>query len=491
MSSATVARVGVQTPTLSHSPVGGVDGREAHRCIDLAGMAGLCLDEWQRDTLTGACSVRADGRWAASEVVDVLPRQNGKNAILEARQLAGLFLWHEPLQLHSAHEFKTTLEHFIRIRDLIENTPDLHREVHPRHGIRTGSADMSIELRTGERLRFVARSKSSGRGFTGDTVYLDEAFALKAAQMGALLPTMRAVPNGQLWYSSSAPRADSFYLHSLLSRAGDPAERRLFLAAWENPEDTDPADRVAWWRVNPAMGIRISEEAMEAELRALGKTEEGLAEFARECLGVRELPITHSSRLEISAVMWASIADRGYPPPQIVERVVFAVDVAPEAVSSTIAVAGVRDDGRGQVEVIAPGPSAGTRWVADRLAEVCETHEPAAVAVDAAGPVQQILPELAEVCLKADVKLVKLPARGYAAACGEFVQAVKDQRVAHIGQQWLDDAVAGGRRRPYGDAWMWDRRVGVDVTPLVAVTVARRASVELVEDEPFFAGAWR
>ena len=67
--------------------------------------------------------------------------------------------------------------------------------------------DEGVELTTGQRLRFVARSRSSGRGFTGDCVILDEAFNLNAEDMAALLPTLAARPNPQVWYASSAGMA--------------------------------------------------------------------------------------------------------------------------------------------------------------------------------------------------------------------------------------------------------------------------------------------
>ena len=58
---------------------------------------------------------RADGKWAAFETALIVPRQNGKGSILEARELAGLFLFGEQLILHSAHEFKTAQEAFRRV----------------------------------------------------------------------------------------------------------------------------------------------------------------------------------------------------------------------------------------------------------------------------------------------------------------------------------------------------------------------------------------
>lgn len=453
-----------------HLPVGAASSA-GQECVDLAATAGLYLDPWQCDVLDGSLSERKGGKWAAFEAALIVPRQNGKNAVIEARQLGGLFLFGEPLQVHTSHEFKTTLEHFLRIRSLIENTRDLYRRVKI---IRTGSADMSIELLNGQRLRFVARTTSSGRGLSGDTVYLDEAFAVSAKMLGSLVPTMRARPNPQIWYTSSPPKHDSEFLHALLKRAESSGEKRLYVAAWENPPTTALDDVAAWRRSNPAMGIRITEEAMSDELRLLGATEEGLAEFARECVGIREAPLESIGRREITPTRWAAVIDRRS---QISGQLVMAVDVAPDGVAASIAVVGNRVDGIAHLEVIESGPGAG--WVDGRLDGLLEAHEVAAVGVDVGGPVNILLPELERLCARRRVKLVKLPTRAYAAGCVEFAGAVAAQRVRHLDQGWLNRAIESGVRRPYGDAWVWDRRVTADISPLVAVTVARRVFAEV------------
>jgi hypothetical protein len=98
---------------------------------------------------------RPDGKWAAFEVGLNVPRQNGKGSILEARELAGLFLLGERLIIHSAHEFATSLEAFQRLLALIEGTPDLSRRVkrvsraHGEEGIEltNGSGSASAPVR--------------------------------------------------------------------------------------------------------------------------------------------------------------------------------------------------------------------------------------------------------------------------------------------------------------------------------------------------------
>ena len=101
-------------------------GREA---AELAASAGLVFDGWEAEALEDGL---VSGRMAVgrrSKSVWIVPRQNGKGAVLEARELAGLFLFGERLILHSAHQFKTAQEAFRRILFLVQSSPDLERLV--------------------------------------------------------------------------------------------------------------------------------------------------------------------------------------------------------------------------------------------------------------------------------------------------------------------------------------------------------------------------
>ena len=163
-------------PSLLHQPAG-VVGSLGQEAIDLAASVDIILDPWECDILEGGCSYRVDGSWAALRWPSVLPRQNGKGEVLLVRQLAGLFVLGERLQVHSAHEFKTCYEHFRAGQGGGRDFDCLRDQVRI---VRTGAGDQAIELMTGARLRFHCPfGSSSGRGFTGDTVYLDEAFHLR------------------------------------------------------------------------------------------------------------------------------------------------------------------------------------------------------------------------------------------------------------------------------------------------------------------------
>jgi phage terminase large subunit-like protein len=274
--------LGAQVPRLLAEPDYD-DAESGERAVRLAGRAGLVLDPWQQLVLRTGLRRRA-GKWAAFEVCLIVARQNGKGTVLEALELAALFLFPDVrLILHSAHEFKTAAEAFLRIRSLIEDRPEFDRRI---ARVRTAAGAEAIELKNGKRLRFVARSKGSGRGFTSDLVILDEAYNLGAQEMAALLPTLSARPDPQVWYTSTAGTLDSAQLGSVHARGvagGDPS---LAFMEWSvNPAGYDPADPAQWALANPGLGYRLSTDYIAKEHAALDAES-----FARERLSVGDYP---------------------------------------------------------------------------------------------------------------------------------------------------------------------------------------------------------
>jgi hypothetical protein len=465
--SSSAVLIGSQRPSLLHLPNDrrGSAGPEA---VQFAASAGLLLDDWQAWELEVALSEQDDGLHSAFEIGLEVSRQNGKGSILEARQLAGLFLLGEQLQVHTAHEFRTTFEHFLRITRLIEDTPDLDRKV---LRIRRGAGEQAIELKTGERLRFIARSSGGGRGFSGDTVYLDEAFAVTEQMMGALIPSLSARPNPQYWLTSSAPMANSRVLHAMRARAVSGESPRLFYAAWCNEPGTDPDDWEAIARANPALGHRITPEFVKAERAAMP-----LAEFLRERLGIPD-PLyddTVSRDPKIPADAWAATitldAVEIHP-----GEIVLAFDCSPGGEWSSIAIAAGSLD-RPYVELIEH--QTGTGWLAGRLVELIQTWRPTAVICDAGGPAGAVVGGVVHAMrlggLSADL-LHQATFSQMKQACGAFLADVLEGRLRRPPNQGpLDNAAADATDRRLGESWAWDRRSAtVPISPLVAVTLAR------------------
>lgn len=489
--------LGVQTPRIvSIPPYSTSAGREA---VDLAATAGLVLDPWQEYLLMHGLGEREDGRWAAFECGIIVSRQNGKGGVFEARCLAGLFLFDEKLILYSAHEFKTAQEMFLRMQALVENTDSFRRRV---KRIRTSHGDEGIELLDGRRLRFVARSTGSGRGFSGDVNIMDEAFNLPATSVDALMPTMSARPNPQLWYGSSAADktiAPCEHLARVRERGiagGDPG---LFYAEWSIDPHTehcsrdetgavactdhdDPDDPAAWAKANPALGIRISAEHVARERASMG--DKG---FLRERLGVGDWPVLAAAQWAvISEPRWRALADPGS---EMVSRVAFALHAAPDRGWAAIAVAGRRADGRLHLEGVEYRP--GTRWVAERAAQLVQRWDPAAFVVDAGGPAGPLIADLEA----AGVEVTRLTVRDIGHAVGQLLEAaapeVGEPTLRVMPHPALDAAVAGAATRKLGDAKAWDARAAaVDICLLVAGTYAlwgylAHGQVEEDEVEPW------
>lgn len=478
---------GVQTPRVFTAPPAQLSsaGQEA---VELAAMAGLELLPWQQHVLDVGMRERPDGNWSAFEVAVNVPRQNGKGAIIEARELAGLFLLGEHLIIHSAHEFKTSRVAFQRIQSLILGTPDLRKRV---KRVLNNTTETSITLTTGQSLQFLARSGGSGRGFTGDCNILDECMSLGDDAMGALMPTMSAIENPQLWYLGSAGiGSPSVQLARLRRRAlaamesGEP-DPSLAYFEWsvdphrdECPQgctDHDSADDpAAWAKANPSLGYLISPGFVRNERASLGNG--GI--FERERLGVGDYPSDSADTWQvIGEDAWRALAAADATPET---PMAMCIDMTPERSHAAICVAGPWRGGT-HVEVMEHRP--GTGWILDRAAELHEKWKPRAWVVDPGSAAGSLIPELEE---RLGIEVVKPKGRDVAAACGQFYDAVTEQTLSHIDQPPLASALAGAQKRLLGDAWAWARRVpSVDISPLVAATLAKwglGAEVENPED---------
>jgi hypothetical protein len=461
---------GEQLPRLSAvPPYISSTGNEA---IELAAMAGLELDPWQQWSLIQALGERPDGQWAAFGVGLMVSRQNGKGGLLEARELAGLFLLGEKLIIHSAHQFDTSQEAFERLVTLIESTPTLSSRL-AKNGVTRSHGAEGIKLKTGQRIRFRTRTKGGGRGFTSDCLILDEAMILPDAFMGAVLPTLSARPNPQVWYTGSAVDQE-IHEHGLVftrvrERGLEGKDPSLFYAEWSAADSLAEVtqevaeDPRSWARANPALGIRISTEYIGHERREFDSNLRG---FAVERLGVGDWPRTDGSTAKIiDPSAWMDCCDADSEPQ---DPVSFAFDVTPDRSKACISIAGFRTDGNPHIEVVEH--RFGTRWVVDRVEELLRDHGTRIVHCDAYGPAGSLLPEFE----KRNIEIKALSAKEVGQACGIFFDAVTDSRtLRHLGTPELDEAVSGACTRTLGEAWAWSRKSSaVDISPLVSCTVA-------------------
>lgn len=477
---------------------------------ELAALAGIEPESHQADALDIVLGVREDEKWAAREYAEILGRQQGKTiGIGLPRCLYGHLALRERLLIWSAHQYKTSLEAFLQARDALyrlgeEAGPNLIGldwgdevllvKVNNTNGEEGFELSVDGSARPVSRWRFVARSASSGRGFSGDTNVVDEAFAYTKLQRRALAPTLLARPNPQSIYLSSPPLdgKSGDVLFALAARAAKRA-RNLGFRDWGlalllddlalmSPEERAAFldDRANWVAALPALGRgRVTEEAIQ-QLRD---------EFEGDDLGFATEVLCMWPRQVSSDVGWAVIRedewrDRGGATERPSGLIAIGIDSAwPDGATSAISVAG-HHGAEVTAQVVAHHP--GTGWVISRVVDMAARHRPAAVVLDRRSPAGHLFDELRDQLAALGIDLVSPQTHEVAAAAGETRAGVAGDKpwLRHYDQPELDEAVKAADRRNLGDAWAWARRGEVDISPLTSVTLAVWALLRAAPEPP-------
>jgi hypothetical protein len=457
-------------------------------------MAGLFLDPWQQWVVEKVLAEKPEG-WYYNEILDkmmrrssayeialIVARQNGKGSIMEALELAWLYILGAKVICHSAHEFATSKEHFQRIESLISGTDELKGEL-ARGGIKWSHGDESVTLVSGQRLIFKTRTKGAARGFSIDKLVMDEAMILKKEMVGAMLPATAARPDVQIMYAGSAGDRESEHFGRARDRGIAGSDPRLLFAEWSaNGHNvmcykgcTDHDDRgslLAWAKANPGLGIRLEEENIRSEFTGMDPDV-----FNQERLSIGDWPVEGEAWRIIGKDPWMARTD---PLSKIQGQYTFSVDTTPDRRYSCIAVAGDNGEGKTHVEITGNADDIldyrpGTNWVVPRIKQLADRYRNSTFVIDKGTQAVTYVDELE----KAHVKMIHPLMREHAGACGDFYSAVIPQKdgpppyLVHMAQADLNTAVANADKRDIADLWAWDKRnPAADICPLVAATNA-------------------
>lgn len=369
------------TPRLESRPssVGGY----GQRVIDFCLLVGVCLDDWQQYVVHSLFEVTAEGEWASTEFGLLVARQNGKGEILVGYDLAHLFLFprddnRRKTILHTAHEMKTTVDAFERLVGVIQAQPILMRRV---RRIYTANGKEAIELKPrngqllGDRIRFIARSKNSGRGFSADIIVADEAQELPAFAQDALTYTQTTIANRQQVFFGTVPSEinDAEVFEGVRDRGRGQKHDRTGWMEWSPPGSEDPklapqidlADMDTWAASNPGVGLHGFFAAVIAE--QLERTTDPDA-FARERCSIwpNRAEEEEAALSDLDLDQWNDNAVDGIavgPGP------VIAIALGNGGGFATVAIASRKDAG---FVVEHKETRAGTMWVADHVKRLRE-----------------------------------------------------------------------------------------------------------------------
>lgn len=411
------------------------------------------LDPWQQVVLGTLLAVDEEGNPVYLTTGVSVPRQNGKNAILEAWEFYKLVVCGESI-LHTAHLVKTVKKSFERLARMFKDArhPEVAELVET---IRYTNGEQGIYLKSGACIEFASRSRGGGRGATYSAVVFDEAQELTDEQVEAIMPTLAASPTGyrQLVYTGTPPGPTcpgTVFGNVRASAMREDHARTLAWLEWSIPEMPKPGTTFAElvddvYATNPAMGRRLDVEFAENEFNTM--TLDG---FARERLGwwtdasgaARAIGTRLWEETRIDAIGDAYSA-----------RTTFAVKFSPDG--STYALAGCKsaNDGKAAVELVEVGGTAGgTKQLARALHE--RRARASAVAVDGLSGASALCDNLAE--LKAPRGyVVRMATADVIAASQGFVDALSDGTLSHTTDPALDDSATGSSKRQIGNRGGW------------------------------------
>lgn len=431
------AETGKQEPQVALEPsYAYTDGGDA---AELTSAYGFDLDPWQQTIINSWLGRDASDHFTATSAGLSVPRQNGKNALLEVRELYGVVCMGEKI-LHTAHEVKTARKAFLRLASFFENErqyPELAEEVKI---IRRTNGQEAIELWNGGSIEFSARSRGAARGFTVDTVVFDEAQELTDEQVEALLPTLAAAPSGnrQFIYTGTPPSptcvAQVFRRTREVAHAG--TDDKMCWHEWsieELPKDTSPENLIELaYETNPAMGYRITDDFVRKEAMTMS-----IDGFCRERLGWWS---TTGASNAIPEALWASSAAPKEECPTEGKKA-FGVKFSPDGSMVVLSVCRLPLDAPAWVECIGVGTlSDGLKWLTDFLCTEEMEDTTAAIAIDGKNGAGALLEKLQELYSR---RALMLPGtKGVIDAAVILDESLRDGSVKHWDGGELDSQAA-------------------------------------------------
>ena len=430
------------------------DGPDAVRVLRAGGTV---LDPWQSDILDDWMGRTVSGKWAAPTAGGSVPRQNGKSLLVQGRAEAGMLLLNETV-IYTAHLQKTATETFEEMRTFFESRT-LRRHVAE---IKTALGREQIILKSGARIKFLARTRNGGRGQHGDLLIFDEAQELDETAQGSFIPAISASLNPQTIYVGTPPGPDAVgtVFRALRKRALGGETRKAAWFEFSVPEIGNVKNPARWAATNPAMGRRIQYSTIEGEAEQLDPDT-----FARERLGWWSPVATETLDYAIDRKAWEACAsDAEKPEGKTAYGVKFAADGSAVCLCGAV----IPKDGQARVSLIEQRPTGrGLAWLVDWLNE--RYDRASCVVIDGRNGVD-VLVERIRPTWKAKSAVLRPSARDVIASVGMITTAINEHSLTwYKPQQALNESAITSTKRPISGGYGFG---GDNSLPLEACALA-------------------
>ena len=424
------ARIGRQEPTTTVTlPYEHTKGQEA---IDLYSKTGRNLYEWQAKQLQRIMAQDSTGLWIHTKYGLAVPRRNGKNEVVVARELWGLIQGERIL--HTAHRATTGHGAWERLGRLLHLAGFKDGEDYKTY--KALGAEQIVWCHNEGVVNFRTRTAKGGIGEGYDLLVIDEAQEYTDDQESALIYVVTDSDNPQTILTGTPPTVHSAgtvfakFRGRTITGGGNTAG----WAEWSVPDQTDVYDREAWYDTNPSLGLKLRERDILDEIR------DDAVDFNIQRLG---LWLKYNQQSAISKAAWEALQVDSLP--DLTGGLFVGIKYGHDGKNVAMSIA-VRTVDSIFVEAIDCRPiSAGTDWIIQFL----QKAQVACVVVDGANG-QGILADA--------MKAVKLPppilptvAEAVQAYAG-WDLAISQGAVCHKGQPALTQAVSNCQKRPIGSA---------------------------------------
>lgn len=447
--------LGSQEPCVRIAPVyNETDGLDAERILK---SGGLILDPWQSLVLCDWMALDRSGKWLCRTCGGSVPRQNGKTGVVEARAEAGMIMYNEQV-IYTAHLQKTATETFEEMASFFD-TPKLRKYL---KDIKTALGREQIILKSGARVKFLARTRNGGRGQHGDLLIFDEAQELSIEAQASFIPAISASINPQTVYVGTPPdpSSDGTVFRGIRSKVIDGKTSSTAWFEYSVEEIGDVTNRDRWAETNPALGRRILQTTIEGELEQMPADT-----FARERLGWWTPVVEHKVEYAIPKGTWdACKSTEPKPEGKTAYGVKFSADGSMVALCGAV----IPDNGPARISLIDMRPTGhGIRWLADWLNE--RYNKACCVVIDGRNGVDVLVERISDTWrMKGSV--VRPSTKDMIAATGTLMDALAEQSVTWFWQQEaLEDSAITSVKRPLGGGWGFG---GENSIPIEAASLA-------------------
>lgn len=414
------------------------DGMDAAKILSIGG---LILDPWQSDILDDWMARTPSGKWMCKTCAGSVPRQNGKTALISGRTESGMVLFNEQV-IYTAHLQKTATETFEEMASFFD-TKALRKYL---KDIKTALGREQIILKSGARVKFLARTRNGGRGQHGDLLIFDEAQELDSDAQASFIPAISASLNPQTIYVGTPPdpNAEGTVFRGIRDKAIKGETKTTAWFEYSVKEIGDVTKRERWAQTNPALGRRILLSTVEGECEQMDPDT-----FARERLGWWTPVAVQKIEYAIPEKTWDSCASEALKPEG---KTAYGVKFSPDG--SEVALCGAVEDADGiiRISLIDRRPTGqGTQWLADWLNE--RSTKACCVVIDGRNGVDVLIDKISHIWRFKD-SIIRPSVKDIIASVSMLTDALNEHKLTWYSKQIdLRDSAVTSTKRPISGGW--------------------------------------